>query len=183
MTTESYVFYDSFYEAFCEIDDIKERLECYEVITRYALFGEIPENMSATAKITFKLIKPQIDANLKRREDGLKGAEYGKLGGAPKGNQNARKKNNGIGLNETTPLGLIETTLGGYENNPYGVNKTTPNVNANGNVNVNENANVNENGNVTVNAFPYSLNTSTNNSDVHSQVMAFARKNKLLGGE
>lgn len=44
------------------------------------------------------------------------------------------------------------------------------------NVNVNENANANENGNVTVNAFPYSLNTSTNNSDVHSQVMAFARK-------
>lgn len=64
MTTESYVFYDSFYEAFCEIDDIKERLECYEVITKYALFGEIPENMSVTAKITFKLIKPQIDANL-----------------------------------------------------------------------------------------------------------------------
>ena len=29
----------------------------------------------------------------------------------------------------------------------------------------------------------FSLNTSTNNSDVHSQVMAFAKKNKLLGGE
>lgn len=29
----------------------------------------------------------------------------------------------------------------------------------------------------------FSLNTSTNNSDVHSQVMAFAKKNKLIGGE
>ena len=42
------------------------------------------------------LVKPNLDSARRRYmasvENGKKGAEYGKLGGAPKGNQNARKK-------------------------------------------------------------------------------------------
>ena len=43
------------------------------------------------------MAKPNLDSARRRYmasvENGKKGAEYGKLGGAPKGNQNARKNN------------------------------------------------------------------------------------------
>ena len=53
-------------------------------INEYALFGTEP-NLTGMEKSLFTLIKPQIDANNRRRENGVKG-------GAPSVNQNARKQ-------------------------------------------------------------------------------------------
>lgn len=73
---DSFVFYGSFYEALSEIDDDSVRLAVYDAVAGYALTGIVPE-LSGTASALFKLIKPVIDANNKRREDGC-------LGGRPK---------------------------------------------------------------------------------------------------
>lgn len=108
---DSFVFYRSFFEAIEEADDVAQ-LQLYRAIALYALNHEEPQ-LSGLAKALWIAIRPQIDANFKRYINGRKGGKDGIKGGAPKGNQNAKKQ---------------------PQNNP----KTTPNVN----VNENENENV-----------------------------------------
>lgn len=88
---ESFVFYRSFRDA---IDECPEntQLELYRAMTKYVFEGVQPAFADTYARIVWKLIKPQLDANLRRRENGFKGASSGKLGGAPKGNLNAKKQ-------------------------------------------------------------------------------------------
>ena len=117
--TDSIVFYRSFYEAIEEIEDKDTKLEIYQAIFKYGLDGE-ETKLKGTAKAIFGLIKPQIDANFKKRMNGKKG-------GRPPANQNETK---------TKP------------NNNQSKTKPEPNVNVNVNGNVNVNENVNENGNV-----------------------------------
>lgn len=69
--TEGFVFYASFAEALKELPD-EERLKAYDAITDYALYGIVPEEKGIVAVI-FKLVRPQIDANAARRENGKKG--------------------------------------------------------------------------------------------------------------
>lgn len=124
MDKRSFVFYFSFYDAICELSD-EMQLHLYNAIMRYSFFGEEVE-LSAIERGYFKLIRPQLEANQKRYENGCKG-------GAPKGNQNAKKQPQSN--SETTsiqPKDNQETTQN---------NQKQPNVNDNVNVNVNENAN------------------------------------------
>ena len=71
MTQCSYVFYGSFYEALKEVDQ-ETRLLIYDALNEYALFGSEPQ-LSGTASALFKLMRPQIDANRRKRESGKKG--------------------------------------------------------------------------------------------------------------
>ena len=91
----SFVFYDSFLEAMKHLNDAEFR-ECVLKIRDYALERIDEESASPNINIIMALVKPNLDAARRRYmasvENGKKGAEYGKLGGAPKGNQNARKK-------------------------------------------------------------------------------------------
>ena len=91
----SFVMYDSFVEAMMHLDD-KDFRECFMKIRDYALDGVCAESASQNINIIMALAKPNLDSARRRYmasvENGKKGAEYGKLGGAPKGNQNARKK-------------------------------------------------------------------------------------------
>ena len=73
MTHDGFVFYRSFFEALAFLPDA-ERLAAYEAICRYGLNGEVPETGGIVASV-FTLIKPQIDANNKRREAGRKGSQ------------------------------------------------------------------------------------------------------------
>lgn len=116
---ESFVFYRSFYEAIKDLKT-KEKLLVYEAICELSL-NQKELKLTGMPATIFKLIKPQILANYERYENGKKG-------GAPIGNQNARK-----------------TT----KNNQWSFSKTTKkqpneNVNENDNVNVNENENERE---------------------------------------
>ena len=110
----SFVMYDSFMSAMKHLSDAEFR-ECMLKISDYALDGVDEESSSPMVNVIMELVKPNLDAANKRYdacvENGKKGAEYGKLGGAPKGNQNARKKqplnvdveenvNNDVNLNE-----------------------------------------------------------------------------------
>lgn len=126
MEKDSFVFYRSFYEAVRELDP-QTKLALLERIITYALWKEEPtEEPSLIERAIFATIKPQLDANWKRFINGCKGGQYGHLGGAPIGNQNAKKNN---------PEAEVPSTPKQPLNNP----KTTPNVN----VNVNDNDNVN----------------------------------------
>ncbi len=120
---ESMVFYKSFYDAIKGLEPTMQA-EVYNAVFAYGLYGQTLE-LSPIANTIFTLIKPQIDANNKRRENGKKGAEYGKLGGRP-------KKDNG---NKTA-------------NKPLKNPLKTPNVNVNDNVNDNDNENDNAKDNV-----------------------------------
>ena len=92
----SFVFYDSFLSAMKHLGDAEFR-ECVLKIRDYALEGVDEESSSPMVNVIMAMAKPNLDSAKRRYmasvENGKKGAEYGKLGGAPKGNQNARKNN------------------------------------------------------------------------------------------
>lgn len=121
---ESFVFYRSFFEALqgCP-DDI--RLAVYEEMMQYALYSDYTPKLEGVGKALFTLIRPQIDANLRKRENGKKGAEYGQRGGRP---------------TTKRPQENPKETPKQPQENP----KETPNVNVNDNVNDNVNVNVKE---------------------------------------
>ncbi len=91
----SFVMYDSFLEAAKHLNDAEFR-ECILRIRDYALEDIDEESQSPYVNIILAMAKPNLDSAHKKYmasvENGKKGAEFGKLGGAPKGNQNARKK-------------------------------------------------------------------------------------------
>ena len=117
---ESFVFYRSFYESFKKFPK-KERLQLFEAVCAYALDEIEPEDLPGMAEVVFTLLKPQLDANLRKYENGLKGGRPSK----PNGNQTETKAKPKRNQTETKPK---------------------PNDNENDNVNVNENDNVNEPG-------------------------------------
>ena len=124
---DSMVFYRSFLTALKSLpDDL--RAEVLMDILSYGLDGIEPQSNDGVCRAIFELVRPQIDANNQRYVNGCKGAEYGKMGGRP------RKNNEPKNPNETPKKPL---------KNP----NETPNVNVNDNDNVNVNENVNENEN------------------------------------
>lgn len=112
---ESTVFYRSFYEAIKELD-ADTQAQVYSAIFEYALnFNEV--EVKGVAKTVFTLIKPQLDANLKRYENGTKAKVkqiISKQEAKPK--QNKSKVEANVNVND--------------------------NVNVNANENVNQNGNV-----------------------------------------
>lgn len=90
----SFVMYDSFLEAMKHLND-KDFRECTMRIRDYALEGIEEESESPFVNIILEMAKPNLEAARRRYEacveNGKKGAEYGKEGGAPKGNKNASK--------------------------------------------------------------------------------------------
>ncbi|WP_025833609.1 DUF6291 domain-containing protein [Bacteroides stercorirosoris] len=111
---ESFVFYRSFYDAIKDLPrDVQG--EIYTAIMEYSLYGKETENLKPIARSVFTLMKPQIDVNNKRFENGKKGGRP-KSEGKPDGNQNKTNEKPKNNQNET---------------------KDEPNVNVNDNVNVN----------------------------------------------
>ena len=103
MTRKSFIFYRSFYEAIANLDD-DTRLACYDAILAFGMDGEEIE-LEGVAKSIFTLIKPQLEANNRRYENGCKGAEYGSLGGRPKKNVEEDPEQISEGDNLENPLG------------------------------------------------------------------------------
>lgn len=82
MERDSFIFYKSFYEALIDIPkDIK--LEVLTAVIEYALYGRQPENLKPFARGMFILIKPNIDVNTVRYENGKKGGRKKKKSPTP----------------------------------------------------------------------------------------------------
>lgn len=107
MSRDSFVFYRSFFDAITALPD-GQRESLFLSICDYALNGNEPSGLDGVQTAMFALIKPVIDSNNKRYEDGKKGGEFGHLGGRPRGSK--------------TPKGLSSKT-------PKGLQAKTPNVN------------------------------------------------------
>lgn len=119
MPNESMVFYSSFSKAIKRLPE-DEQLKALWSIIDYGIDGKEPEG-DGLFMVAFDMAKPQIDANIKRKENGLKGG---------------RKKTNGYA--DEKPM-VLENETNGYADEKPNVNV---NVNANDNVNVNDNENV-----------------------------------------
>lgn len=117
---DSFIFYRSFYEALAELSH-QQQTKVVMALCEYALNGKEPD-LKGSALAIFKLIRPQVDANNKKYENGKKG-------GRPV--IPTEQKNQAI-------------TKAKPKRN-QAITKAEPNVNDN--VNVNDNANVNDNDN------------------------------------
>lgn len=98
---DSFIFYRSFFEAAQPLES-QDKLALFEAITTYALNQTITE-LTPIAKAMFTLIKPQLDANHKRYENGGKGGRP-KTDTEPKDNQDETKskanKNDNVNGND-----------------------------------------------------------------------------------
>lgn len=88
------VFYKSFFESISELPE-ENALNIYNAIFKYAFFDEEPE-LSGIEKAIFTIIKPQIDANNKKYENGKKG------GRPPKKAMDKEKENHRLSEEKTS---------------------------------------------------------------------------------
>ena len=135
---DSFVFYASFAEA-ADVLDNEQYGALMRAINNYALFDKAAD-LQGVPNMLFTLIKPQLDANKKRRENG----KYGVFGGRPKKEPSGKREESNV-IIEEKPNGLLDGVQNknpmGFENDGLGLPKNNPNVNVNGNVNVNDNVN------------------------------------------
>lgn len=117
MVRESFVFYKSFYEAIKELPrDVQG--EVLTAIVEYGLYGETTEQLKPIARAMMSLIRPQIEANNIKFENGKKG-------GRPK---QSESKNEAEENQQETEIKPSRNQTG-----------TKPEPNVNVNVNVNDN--------------------------------------------
>lgn len=86
---DGFVFYRSFFECFEDLSK-KDKLILFDALCNYALNDVEPELTGVPAAI-FKLLKPQVDANNRRYENGKKGGRPKKNKDKPKENQTETK--------------------------------------------------------------------------------------------
>lgn len=142
MQRESFIVYKSFY-ALMKLLPRAERLKMFEAIFDYGFNGTEPTFKDETSAAFWETILPQLKANNKRWENGCKG-------GAPKGNQNARKNNQDDDFETTKKQPEVDlgNNLNGEDKiTDGGLSKTTKKQ-------PNENENENENENVCIKNAP-----------------------------
>ena len=110
---DSVVFYRSFYEAVKNLPP-EEFKESMQAILNYSFDGKPPDTQGSIAHTVFTLVKPQIDANNQRYENGKKGGKKpnpNRDGTKPEPNVNVnvnvnvndKDKNNMSGSEDGTP--------------------------------------------------------------------------------
>lgn len=124
---ESFVFYRSFMEA---LDDLpaEQYKAAMSAILHYGIDGELPSDVDPVVQALFKLMKPQVDANVKRRNSGRSGAD--------------KRWNDGKAIaNDSKPI-VNDSKHMASDSKPMAT-PCEPIANANANANANVNANVN----------------------------------------
>lgn len=72
MSTEKFTFFESFYDAICDLKP-KEQLELFKAICEYAFYDNEDVKLSREPRMLWKTIKPNIKTNKKKSEGGNKG--------------------------------------------------------------------------------------------------------------
>lgn len=75
MDRSQYTFYESFYKAAKSIKSKSVRCDLYDMICRYALYGEEPdiEKLPDAVAMAYELIKPTLNASRRKAENGKRG--------------------------------------------------------------------------------------------------------------
>ena len=70
-----FTFYESFYKALARIRKGADRAKAYDIIVRFALYGEEPEleSMPESVAIAYELVRPTLEASRRKSEAGRKG--------------------------------------------------------------------------------------------------------------
>lgn len=132
MERASYIIYRSFAEVMDELSD-EDAGRLFKAVSAYALDGVEPE-LSGFLQGYFRLMKPQLDANRQKYENGCKGGRP-ETKSKPSDNQTETKpkpRNNQTETKQKPNDNLTESKPKANDND---------NVNDNHNVNVNDNAN------------------------------------------
>ena len=97
---DSFIFYKSFYEAISKLKKKSDKLEIFEAIFNYIFYDQNPDLKDAPA-MAFDLIKPQLDANNVKYENGKKGGRPKvKTKEYPKQNQTETETKRNVNVNE-----------------------------------------------------------------------------------
>ena len=137
---DSFVLYKSHFDAICMLDSSESQIKVLKCICNYMFYDLEPDTtgLSQMEKIIVTMAMPTLSNAKVNYEKGCKG-------GAPKGNQNAKKttENNPENNLENNPENNLENNP---ENNLGCFLKTTHETsNVNVNVNLNDNDNYNDN--------------------------------------
>ena len=133
---DSMIFYKSFADALKALPD-KDRLELYDAIFAFGIYDEEPK-LSGVNSAVFTLVRPQIEANNRKYENGSKG-------GRPKNQTETKTKpNNNQSITKTKPNDN-QTITKAKPNHNQTITKPKPNDNDNVNDNENEKGNGNYN--------------------------------------
>ena len=97
---DSFIFYRSFFESFDGLSK-KDKLLLFDAVCNYALNDAEPQ-LTGVPLSMFKLLKPQLDANTRRYENGCKGGRPKKTEAKPKENQKETKpkRNDNVNVND-----------------------------------------------------------------------------------
>ena len=117
-TRDSFIFYRSFFSATKHLNQV-EKAQLFEAICSYALDGNI-SLLEGTPQGMFELIKPQLDANRKRFENGCKKKQkISKTEAKPKQKTSKDEANVNVNVNvnhnEECKSGLINDNSKGVE--------------------------------------------------------------------
>ena len=107
MLRASFIFYSSYYEAISELPEEEQGL-IYKAIIDYAIAKKEPQTLTPAGKMCFKLIRPTIDAALKRYDASV---QNGRSGGRPR-SQNQDKPSENLPQTQQEPKQNPEETKG-----------------------------------------------------------------------
>jgi hypothetical protein len=113
MNRDSMIFYRSFYESLNGLSPLI-KAEVYDAIFEYGLNFNTIEFTNEISKALFTLIKPQLDANIKRFNNGLK----------PKTKQNESKTEAKLQQNESEVEANVNVNVNVNKNNNIEERKT-----------------------------------------------------------
>lgn len=135
MARDSFIFYRSFYEALKELPE-NNQLEVYQAISIYALNQEETE-LQGVSKAIFNLIKPQLDANYRKYENGKQNKSKVKAKDKQRESKSETNVNDNVNVNVNDNDNVVvvesdscvdgfQTAIDFYENNigmltPYGL--------------------------------------------------------------
>lgn len=124
MAKDSFIFYRSFYEAIKELKE-KDRVKIYDAICEKSL-NDNEVTLTGISNSMFTLIKPQIEANNQKYENGKKGGRPKKNREETTGFENKKAKQNQnktLGLkNDTENKNLNKTETKANENEECRIN-------------------------------------------------------------